>query len=117
MNPATQFEGNDLRKVDPKFLQPRFGQYLDAVNRLDRFARERHGKGVMHLAARWILDQGSDIGLWGARHPQQVAGIGGVMGWKLTADDKKEIDRILRETVTDSVGPEFMAPSTRRTVS
>jgi aryl-alcohol dehydrogenase-like predicted oxidoreductase len=114
MNPATQFEGDDLRKVDPKFQQPRYGQYLDAVSRLDRFARERYGKGVMHLAVRWILDQGSDIALWGARHPQQVAGIGGVMGWRLTADDKKEIDRILRDTVTEPIGPEFMAPSSRQ---
>jgi aryl-alcohol dehydrogenase-like predicted oxidoreductase len=114
MNPATRFEGDDLRKVDPKFQQPRYGQYLDAVSRLDLFARERYGKGVMHLAVRWILDQGSDIALWGARHPQQVAGIGGVMGWRLTADDKKEIDRILRDTVTESIGPEFMAPSARQ---
>jgi hypothetical protein len=43
-----------------------------------------------------------------------VAGIGEVTGWKLTEDDKKEIDRILRETVTDPVGPEFMAPPARR---
>ena len=68
----------------------------------------------MHLAVRWILDQGSDIALWGARHPQQVAEIGETMGWTLTADDKKEIDRILRDTVTDPVGPEFMAPPVRR---
>jgi hypothetical protein len=80
MTPATQFEGDDLRKVDPKFQQPRFGQYLDAVGRLDRLARERHGKGVMQLAVRLILDQGADIALWGARHPQQVAGVGEVMG-------------------------------------
>ena len=114
MNPDTQFDGDDLRKVDPKFQQPRFGHYLDAVSRLDRFARERHNKGVMHLAVRWILDQGSDIALWGARHPQQVAGVGEVMEWSLTEDDKKEIDRILRDTVTDPIGPEFMAPSARR---
>jgi aryl-alcohol dehydrogenase-like predicted oxidoreductase len=65
MNPATQFEGDDLRKIDPKFKQPRFGQYLGAVDRLDRFAHERHSKSVMHLAVRWILDQGSDIALRG----------------------------------------------------
>jgi aryl-alcohol dehydrogenase-like predicted oxidoreductase len=113
MTPATQFEGDDLRKVDPKFQQPRFGQYLDAVNRLDRFARERHGKGVMQLAVRWILDQGADIALWGARHPQQVDGVGDVMGWRLTDEDMKEIYRILVETVSEPVGPEFMAPLTR----
>ncbi len=114
MKPAMQFEGDDLRKIDPKFKQPRFGQYLDAVSQLDRFALERYSKGVMPLAVRWILDQGSDIALWGARHPQQVAAISEVMGWRLTPDDKKEIDLILRDAVSDPVGPEFMAPPARQ---
>jgi hypothetical protein len=32
------------------------------------------------------------------------------MGWTLDAAAKQEIDRILAETITDPVGPEFMAP-------
>ncbi len=114
MKPDIQFEGDDLRKIDPKFQQPRFGQYLAAVSRLDQLARERHGQGVMQLAVRWILDQGVDIALWGSRHPNQVEGVSPAMGWTLTAADKEEIDRILRETITDPVGPEFMAPPARK---
>jgi hypothetical protein len=34
-------------------------------------------------------------------------------GWSLDASAKAEIDRILRETITDPVGPEFMAPPPR----
>jgi len=113
MKPGTKFEGDDLRKIDPKFQQPRFNQYLEAVSRLDRLARERHGKGVMQLAVRWILDQGVDIALWGSRHPHHVEGVEEAMGWTLTAADKEEIDRILRETITDPVGPDFMAPPAR----
>jgi Aldo/keto reductase family len=37
----TEFKGDDLRKVDPKFQQPRLGHYLAAVARLDAFARSR----------------------------------------------------------------------------
>lgn len=110
----TQFTGDDLRKFDPKFQRPRFDQYLSAVDRLGRLAQERHGKGVMELAVRWILDQGVEIALWGARHPSQVAAVDGVMNWTLTEDDKVEIDRILKETVMDPVGPEFMAPPARK---
>ncbi|MHC1696943.1 MAG: aldo/keto reductase [Geobacteraceae bacterium] len=109
----TQFAGDDLRKFDPKFKQPRFDQYLTAIGRLSRLAQERHGKGVMELAARWILDQGVEIALWGARHPSQVAAVDGVMGWTLSENDKVEIDMILKETITDPVGPEFMAPPPR----
>jgi aryl-alcohol dehydrogenase-like predicted oxidoreductase len=52
MRPDTVFDGDDLRRTDPKFQQPRFGQYLAAVQRLDRLAQERFGKRVIHLAVR-----------------------------------------------------------------
>jgi hypothetical protein len=35
------------------------------------------------------------------------------MGWRLDASAQAEIDRILDESITDPIGPEFMAPSTR----
>ena len=113
MRPDTAFTGDDLRRVDPKFQQPRFGQYLAAVERLDRLARDRFGKRVIHLAVRWVLDQGVTTALWGARHPDQLQPIDGVSGWSLDASAKAEIDRILRESITDPVGPEFMAPPAR----
>jgi len=33
-----------------------------------------------------------------------------VTGWSLDDSAKREIDRILRDTITSPVGPEFMAP-------
>jgi len=111
MSADRQFEGDDLRKQDPKFQQPRFGQYLAAVERLDAFARERFDRRVIHLALRWLIDQpGVATALWGARRPEQLDPVDALFGWSLTPDDLAEIDRILAETVTDPVGPEFMAP-------
>jgi aryl-alcohol dehydrogenase-like predicted oxidoreductase len=109
----TKFEGDDLRRADPKFRAPRFAQYLNAVGRLDRLAQHRYGKRVIHLALRWILDQGVMVGLWGARRPDQLDPVSEVGGWSLDDDVNAEIDRILRESITDPVGPEFMAPPTR----
>jgi aryl-alcohol dehydrogenase-like predicted oxidoreductase len=107
----TEFKGDDLRKTDPKFRQPRFGQYLAAVERLDRFAHERYGKTVLALAVRWVLDRGDKIvALWGARRPDQFDPVKDVMGWTLDEAAMQEIDRILAETIKDDVGPEFMAP-------
>src|SRR6478609_6793605 len=68
----TVFGGDDLRRTDPKFVKPRFAQYLAAVYRLDRFARQRYGKRTIHLAVRWMLDQGITTALWGARDPDQL---------------------------------------------
>jgi len=114
MNPDTRFEGDDQRNTDPKFQAPRYGQYLRAVDALDRFARENFGKRVMHLALRWALDQpGVSVALMGARRPEQLAPLSEVMGWTLGNDALAAIDRIVRDAVTDPVGPEFMAPPTR----
>jgi aryl-alcohol dehydrogenase-like predicted oxidoreductase len=110
ITPTTRFEGDDLRKSDPKFQQPRLGQYLAAVDALDRLARERYGKSVLALAVRWILDQGGTVALWGARRPDQIDAAREAMGWSLDAQAMQEIDRILETTIRDPVGPEFMAP-------
>src|SRR4029453_16289141 len=66
MRPDSKFEGDDLRRTDPKFQQPRFGEYLAAVARLDQLAQQRFHKRVIHLAIRWMLDQGISTALWGA---------------------------------------------------
>ncbi len=113
MSTTTRFEGDDLRKADPKFRPPRFAQYLAAVKRLDEFATQRYGKRVIHLAVRWMLDQGATTALWGARRPSQLAPVAEVMGWSLDDAAKSAIEHILRDTITDPIGPEFMAPPTR----
>jgi len=113
----TRFEGDDLRKTDPKFLPPRFAQYMRVITMLQRFAHERLGKGVLPLAVRWVLDQpGVAVALWGARHPQELAPVSDVMGWKLDAEAMAYMDAAVTESVRDPVGPEFMAPPERRPV-
>jgi aryl-alcohol dehydrogenase-like predicted oxidoreductase len=113
MKASTVFDGDDLRRSDPKFVKPRFAQYLAAVQKLDRLAQERYDKRVIHLAVRWMLDQGITTALWGARRPAQLQPVEDVTGWSLDASAKTEIDRILSGTIIDPVGPEFMAPPSR----
>ncbi|SHF36043.1 Predicted oxidoreductase [Modicisalibacter ilicicola DSM 19980] len=114
MRADSQFEGDDLRNNDPKFQSPRFNQYLSAVDALERFAQERHGKQVLELAVRALLDRHDNgIALWGARRPDQVEPIERIDGWQLSSDDLDEIERIVDEHVKDPVGPEFMAPPSR----
>ncbi len=109
-----KFAEGDIRRVDPKFQEPRFSQYITAVERLSTFARERYGKSVLELAVRWVLDRpGVSVALWGARRPEQLDAVSGVLGWKLDAASMAEIDRIVKESVTDPVGPEYLTPSVR----
>jgi aryl-alcohol dehydrogenase-like predicted oxidoreductase len=107
----TEFSGDDLRKDDPKFQQPRFGQYLKAVRLLDRYAHERYGKGVLPLAVRWVLEQPTaPIALWGARHPSELSPVDDLFGWTLDEEALSYISEVLRESIPEAIGSEFMAP-------
>jgi aryl-alcohol dehydrogenase-like predicted oxidoreductase len=110
----TKFQGDDLRKVDPKFQGERFRQYLSAVAELKTLARERFDKSVLALAVRWVLDQGPTIALWGARNSSQMDPIGEIEGWHIDAATKREIDAILKRCIVDPISPEFMAPPSVR---
>jgi aryl-alcohol dehydrogenase-like predicted oxidoreductase len=110
----TKFEGDDLRKTDPKFQGKRFRQYLAAVDELRDLARERFGKSVLALAVRWVLDQGPTIALWGARYPGQLDPVAEVDGWRIDAGTRREIDAILKRCIADPVSPAFMAPPVSR---
>jgi aryl-alcohol dehydrogenase-like predicted oxidoreductase len=114
MSESSSFTGDDLRKNDPKFLAPRFDQYLAAVEKLDRFAREHYGRRVIQLAVRWVLDRGEmNIALWGARRADQLAPIVDVVGWHIDSSAMAVVDQILQATIRDPIGPEFMAPPDR----
>jgi aryl-alcohol dehydrogenase-like predicted oxidoreductase len=109
-----RFDAKDIRNFDPKFQEPRFSQYITAVERLAAFAKEKYGKSVLELAVRWVLDRrGISVALWGAKRPEQLDAVAGVLGWKLDAGAMGEIDRIVKESVTDPVGPEYLTPRVR----
>ena len=69
---------------------------------------------MAQLAVRWVLDRpGISVALWGAKRPDQLDAVAGVMGWKLDTSTMEEIDRIVAESVTDPVGPEYLTPLVR----
>ncbi len=114
MTAEQQFGGDDLRRVDPKFKSPRFEQYLEAVKQLQKLAEEKYSKKVLHLALRYVLDQGASVALWGGRRPDQMDPLPGIFGWQIEAEDLKQIDEILSRTITEPVDPGFMAPPARK---
>lgn len=111
MTTETAFAEDDIRRVDPKFRPPHFSRYLRAVERLDLLAQNRHGKRVLHLALRWLLDQpGVGIALWGARRPEHLHPLGDIFGWTIDAETNREIEAILAQEIGPGFGAEFMAP-------
>jgi aryl-alcohol dehydrogenase-like predicted oxidoreductase len=85
------------------------------VKELGEFAQARYGKTVLELAARWVLDRpGVSVALWGAKRPDQLDAVAGVMGWRLDESAMAEIDGIVARCVTDPIGPEYLTPDVRR---
>ncbi|WP_029898917.1 aldo/keto reductase [Desulfohalovibrio reitneri] len=114
MTADREFTGDDLRKVDPKFQQPRFDQYLNAAEKLDGIAHEKYSSNLLPFAVRWVLDKGVQIALWGGRHPHQMDALPEVFGWSLDNEDMERIDRLLEVEIRNPAGPEFMAPPNRK---
>lgn len=115
MSTNREFEGDDLRNNDPKFQQPRFKQYLNAVQELEQLAENRFGKSVLQLAIRWVLDQpGSGIALMGGRRPDQLNPVEEIDSFEIDEKTMHDIDEILLKHINDPVGPEFMAPPDRQ---
>ena len=114
VQPGMVFDAKDIRSADPKFQEPRFSQYMSAVQRLSGFARERYGKSVLELAVRWVLDRpGVSAALWGAKRPDQLDAVSGAMCWRLDTSAMAEIDRIVAASVTDPIGPGYLTPGVR----
>ncbi len=114
MTTEYKFEGDDLRKADPKFQGDTFKNYIEAVNKLDKFAKVNFNKDVMSLAVRYILDKGIEIALWGARKPEQINAVDNIAGWSISAGELNEIDNIVENTLQKEYGPEFMAPNANK---
>jgi aryl-alcohol dehydrogenase-like predicted oxidoreductase len=95
-----------------------FGRSEEIVGKaLADGGRRDHGKSLLAFAIRWILDRGETMtALWGARKASQLDAAEEAFGWKLSQGDYAEVDKILRETITNPVGPEFMAPPQREPV-
>jgi aryl-alcohol dehydrogenase-like predicted oxidoreductase len=114
MRPAATFRADDWRRSDSKFQPPSFAQYLNAVRELDEFAQRRFHRRVVHLAVRWVLDQGISVALCGGRHPAHVEAALGVVGWSLRSADRMLIERIMETTIVDPVGPDIVPPPAAR---
>lgn len=112
MSADKTFQGDDLRNNDPKFQQPRFDQYLAAVDALQTLARERFDQSLIDFSVRWVLEKNVPIAIWGGRKPEQMDPLDQVFGWSMDGATLSAVDSILAEAVKDPVGPEFMAPPT-----
>jgi aryl-alcohol dehydrogenase-like predicted oxidoreductase len=107
------FSDNSVKEDDPKFKEPRFSQYLNAVEQLKQLAKKEYDKTILSLAIRWVLDCEQMVALWGAWKPEYLQEIEDCFHWRIRDETRKDIDTIVHKVIHVPVGPEFLAPEIR----
>lgn len=89
-------EATDSARRGTMFHGEEYRRHLREVQRIDSYARERHGRGVLPFAMRWVLERpGITTALWGARRPEQLDSLGEVFGWRYGTEDDAMVASIV----------------------
>ncbi|NLI60145.1 MAG: aldo/keto reductase [Clostridiales bacterium] len=103
--PNTRFKEGDGRARAPLFQPGRFEKCLEVAEELKPIA-EKYGKTQGQVAINWTTSQpGITSAIVGARNAVQARENVGAGGWRLEAEDLKNMEQISRR-VTDDL-PEF----------
>ena len=100
--PDHAFEDNDWRRGGsafglPLFRREHFARELRVGERLAALAA-RYGKSLAQLAIAWVLSNPAvSVALVGMRNDRELAENTAAAGWRLSAADRAEIDRIFAE--------------------
>jgi aryl-alcohol dehydrogenase-like predicted oxidoreductase len=88
---------DDHRLRMPEFTEPVFSANLEFVEKLKPIAK-RSGRTIAQLAIAWVLRKPEvTAAIVGARRPEQIAETAGAGDWKLTEEDIKQIEKLLKE--------------------
>ena len=90
-----EFLENDMRKSQPRFLEPNFSANCRIISGFRKFAKSR-GWNTSCAALAWILDRGDHlIPIPGTRTAEHLSEWAGACEINLTDEDRAEIDRLL----------------------
>ncbi|MFV2197705.1 aldo/keto reductase [Nocardiopsis sp. LOL_012] len=109
--PAGQYEGLDMRNIDPRWQPGNFERNVEAVDRLTDLATAKR-IAVSQLALAWLLAQGGHIvPIPGSRNPKRVEENARAAEVTLTEADLAAIDEILPEGGFGDRYPQRSMPS------
>jgi aryl-alcohol dehydrogenase-like predicted oxidoreductase len=97
------FRPGDGRAKYPMFQGQEWERNQDLLDNLRTIA-SAVGKTVAQLVVNWTIHQpGITAALCGAKRPEQIRETAGAMGWRLTADQMRQIDAALARRGTPVV--------------
>jgi aryl-alcohol dehydrogenase-like predicted oxidoreductase len=96
---AGALPGDDWRRRDPDFQDPKLSRHLQLVDLL-RSIGKRHGRTPGEVAIAWTLRHPAvTAAIVGLRRPEQVSGVIGAAEFRLSSEEIGEIDSFLNSAV------------------
>lgn len=83
----------DVRRNDPLFTRDNLARVLPLLDELKRLSA-KYGKTPAQIALNWLTRDPLILPIPGAKRPEQVIENAGSVGWKLTDDDWKTLDKL-----------------------
>ena len=78
-----------------KFQEPQLSRNLAVVERVREIGAARHGRSPGEVAVAWTLGHPAVTGaIVGFRRPEQVDDLTGAADFRLTADERAEVDSL-----------------------
>lgn len=84
-----------LRQLDSRFGREGLAKIAPVINLLSQIA-DLHGRTPAQAALNWLIAQGGVIPIPGAKTAQQVKQNAGALGWKLSAEEITQLDKMSR---------------------
>lgn len=106
----TEFEPNDIRRMDPLFKKERLRSALRITEELNEIGEE-YDKSSVQVAINWVLSQRNVISaLTGTSSQRHLLENIGASGWELKKKDEERIDNLLdrEEEILDEKEPEIL---------
>ncbi len=84
-----------VRQFDSRFGREGLAKIAPVINLLSQIA-DLHGRTPAQAALNWLIAQGGVIPIPGAKTAKQVKQNAGALGWKLSAGEVEQLDKISR---------------------
>ncbi|MDF2387303.1 aldo/keto reductase [Nostoc ellipsosporum NOK] len=83
------------RKVDPRFNKEGLQKIAPVISLLTSLG-QKYDRTPAQVALNWLIAQGNVIPIAGVKTAQQVRQNAGALGWRLSDDEVKELEKITR---------------------
>ncbi|QSJ18243.1 aldo/keto reductase [Nostoc sp. UHCC 0702] len=94
-SPESAETPSGARKIDPRFNKEGLQKIAPVISLLTSLG-QKYDRTPAQVALNWLIAQGNVIPIAGVKTAQQVRQNAGALGWRLSDDEVKELEKVTR---------------------